>query len=480
MAVIRRLAQELESERLLESDDAVVVGVSGGPDSMALLHLLVELNGTGEWRLRLHAAHLNHTLRGEEAEQDAAFVQAACDHLDMPCTVDQREVRASAEDEGVSIEELGRRERYAFFERVCLQVGARAVAVGHHADDQAETILHRILRGTGLRGLAGIPRRRGLSPGSDIRLVRPLLRFTRAEILDYLRQAGIIYRDDRSNSSNEAMRNRIRNVLLPAIEAQVNPQARDALVRLGAQARWLEEYLTETVQRTFDTLLVSRTDQTIALNVDGLSRKSRLVQAELIRVTYAAFGLGEQDLSFAHLVAAMELVSDPTSGRRVSLPGGLGVERRYQQLVFSLPSLQPRELIAPEVAIHLPGRSVLPVRRLELECLIEDVGAEQLLRLRHRQDRMEEFIDFEAVHAPLVVRSRRPGDRFVPLGAPGTKKLSDFLADEKVDPKDREQVAILCDQLGPIWVIGYRIDDRVKLTELTRRVLHLRARILSD
>jgi tRNA(Ile)-lysidine synthase len=379
---------------------------------------------------------------------------------------------------GAGIEEVSRRERYAFFERTCLQTGCRIVAVGHQADDNAETVLHRILRGTGLRGLAGIPRSRALNPGSDVRLIRPLLNFTRTELREFLANSGIAWREDRTNAGNEAMRNRMRNLVIPQIEAEVNPQVRDALLRLASQARWLEEFLQETVQRTFDTLVISRTDQSLVLNAEAVARKSRIVQSELIRMAYASFGLGEQDLAYIHLVAVLDLISDPTSGRQAQLPGGMTVEKRYHQLAFSLPTDEPRERLASEVAVHLPGQTHLPLRCLEIRATVEEVTATDIPRLRRSANRHEEFLDLSAVRPPLIVRSRKPGDRFIPLGAPGSKKISDFLADEKIDPKDRETVAILCDRLGPIWIIGHRIDDRVKMTALTRKVLHLQARRL--
>lgn len=473
--MLKALAQGLLSERLLTTSDRVVVGVSGGADSMALLTLLVELNQQLGWELSLHVAHLNHQLRGADAEKDAGFVQAAADSLSLPCTIETRDIKALAAAEPRGIEEVGRRERYAFFERVCLQVGSKLVAVGHHADDNAETILHRILRGTGLRGLVGIPRRRPLSQGNDVMLVRPLLRLTRQALCAYLADAGIAYREDRTNSTDEPMRNRIRNVLMPLVEEQFNPQVRDALTRLGEQAQWVEEYLSETVQLTFESLIISRTDQEVVLNTDALSRKSRIVQTELIRLAYRSFGLGEQHLSFAHLAAALDLIADPASGKQLQLPGGMTIDKRYHRLVFSLPSDEPRETIASEIAVHLPGQTLLPIRRLRIECVVDDVTPDDVRRLRHAGCSMEECIDYDAVHPPLVVRKRRAGDRFFPLGAPGSKKLSDFLIGAKVDPRVRERVAVLCDQLGPIWIIGHRIDDRVKLTALTKRALRLRA-----
>jgi tRNA(Ile)-lysidine synthase len=476
--MIRALGHELLTEKLLNPDDAVVVGVSGGADSMALLHILVDLNRTLGWRLRLTVAHLDHQLRGAESEQDAAFIQAAADGLGLPAVIESRDVAQRAQEQSLGIEEVARRERYAFFERVCLRVGARIVALGHHADDQAETVLYRILRGTGLSGLAGMPRGRPLSPGSDIRVIRPLLRRDRASLRKYLAENGITHREDCTNVSNEPMRNRIRNLVLPALEAEVNPQVREALTRLAEQAHWVNLFIRETVEKTFETLIVSHTDQVLVLNADALARKSRILQAELIRMAYRSFGLGEQDMTFGHLVSVVDLAGEPVSGKQVRLPGGMTVEKRYHQLTFSLPSTEARETTAPEITVRVPGMTVLPGHKLEIVCSIESAAAEDIPRLRRSGRKMEEFVDFDAVRPPLVVRQRRAGDRVFPLGAPGSKKLSDFLADLRVAPAERDRVALLCDQLGPIWVIGHRIDDRVKLTALTRNVLHLQARAI--
>lgn len=476
--MLKSVAQVLTSEGLVKPDETVVVGVSGGVDSMALLHTLHGLPPQEGWRLRLHIVHLDHQLRGADSQADAAFVQAAADDLGLPCTIERRDVAALAAARGRSVEEAGRTERYLLFERVCLQAGARVVALGHHADDNAETILHRILRGTGFHGLTGIPRRRALSPGSDIQLIRPLLHLTRDDLERFLAERGVAYREDTSNSSPEPTRNRIRNMLLPLLASEFNPQVREALRRLGEQAQWMEDFLRETVLRTFDTVVISRTDQTLTLNADVIARKSRLLQAELVRVAYRLFGLGEQQLAFPHFVAVLELTASPVSGRQVQLPGGLLAEKRYHQLIYTLPTDEPRESLSPDITVNVPGRAVLPVRGLEIECVVRELAAGEVGALRRAARSGEEYVDFDAVHLPLVLRSRRAGDRFVPLGAPGSKKVSDFLADARVEPGERARVPLLCDQLGPIWVVGHRIDDRVKLTELSRRVLELRARAL--
>ena len=490
VAFIKTLAEELETEAVLAKDDHVVVGVSGGPDSMATLHALVDLNAECGYSLSIHIAHFDHQLRGYESEKDAAFVQGAADGLALPCTIERKDIASLAGGGEGSVEEVARRERYEFLGRVCHQTGAKVVAVGHHRDDDAETILHRIVRGTGLRGLSGIPRARPLSEGSPIRLIRPLLRRDHRALLSYLAESGVPYREDRTNEDKSVMRNRIRHQVLPLLESEINPQVREALLRLGEQARWLEEYFRDTIQRMFKTLVIARTDQELTLNAAALGKRPRIVQTELIRRAVVSFQLGEQDLGFAQLAAVLDLVADPGSGKEVHLPGGMTVSKRYDRLVFSMPTDEPRETIAAEIAVHVPGRTLLPIRRMEINCSVTDVDAGTLSQWLHRQhatqqtppsrqqrspDVDEEWVDLDCVHPPLVVRTRSPGDRLWPLGAPGSKKLSEFLSDAKVHPQERDRVAVLCDQFGPVWVIGHRIDERVKLTAQTKRVLQLRA-----
>jgi tRNA(Ile)-lysidine synthase len=479
--LIRSLAEQVKTEDLFARNARIVVGVSGGADSMALLYALLGLNREAGYALSLHIAHLDHRLRGEEAEKDAAFVQAAADHLELPCTVERLDPDELTAPASGTVEEAARRRRYEFFAQVCERwEQAHLVAVGHQADDAAETILHRIVRGTGWRGLAGIPRCRSLSDDGRIMLVRPLLRFTRRELMEFLSAEGVPHREDRTNVLNEPTRNRIRNVVLPLLRSEVNPQVHEALVRLGEQARWLDEFLSETVDKTFDTLVVRRTDQELVLNAMVLAHKSRILQAELIRRAIHAFRVGEQGLSFSHLTAVMELLGDRPSGRQVHLPAGMTVARAYDRLIFSLPTDRPREDVAADVTIRVPGDTVLALRRMQIQCRLIEPTPREMNQWRQSRHTGEEWLDAETVHLPLTVRSRREGDRFWPLGAPGTKKLSDFLIDAKVSAAERASVALLCDRLGPVWVIGYRIDDRVKLTSITRRVLHVRVNLLSE
>jgi tRNA(Ile)-lysidine synthase len=478
--LIRRLAERVDADALFEHRARIVVGVSGGPDSMALLHALCRLNEQPGYDLRLRVAHLNHQLRDADADADETFVRQAADRLGLPCSVERVDVRRIADAESGSLEESARRCRYAFLERVANDHHPSSyVAVGHHADDQAETVLHRVVRGTGWRGLAGIPPSRPIRRGSAITLVRPLLSFTRDELLAFLSGLGATYRVDKTNQSLDTTRNRLRHAVLPMLQSEFNPQVCDALLRLAEQAQWVDDYLRETVQRTFDSLLLSQTDQALVLNAAGLAKKPRIVQAEVIRRAIRALGAGERHLAFVHLRSVIHLLTDRSGTQHLHLPDGVLVTRSYDRLTVARPTDEPHEELAEQVAVHVPGVTILPQRHLEIRCQIRPADSGETIQWRRAHPRGEEWLDYDALHLPLIVRSRRPGDRFWPLGAPGTRKVSECLTDAKLDPSAREQVALLCDQLGPVYAIGYRIDDRVKLTASTRNVLHVQTKPLS-
>ncbi len=481
-SMLKRLKADIERRQLLEPGQRVVMAVSGGPDSMAMLHLLVELNRTDKLKWHVHVAHFNHQIRGSDADADADFVAAQAKALRLPFTIEREDIPSLAQQAKQSIEETARDRRYAFLERACLRAEAQAVAVAHHADDNAETVLHHILRGTGLRGLAGMPVMRPISPGSEVRLIRPLLAFHRAELLAYLEAEKIPYRQDRSNVSDEHTRNRLRNRVFPLLRREFNPQVTDALLRLAEQAQWCEEYLEATAGRTFETLIVNQSDRELVLNVDALLKRSPIIQTELIRRAIATLWArsscrGERldretgSLSFGHLRDVVRLAAARESGRRLSLPGDMTVVRQYRRLVFSLTTSRPRAEAAADVTVACPGRTVLSFRGLEINTEILGFNYADWPEIRKVKPSGQEWFDFGAVRPPLILRSPRPGERFRPLGAPGSKKLSDYFVDAKVPREQRDRALVLCDQSGPLWVIGHRIDERARIRRQTERAL---------
>lgn len=475
----------LSSGPLLARDESVALAVSGGVDSVVMLHLFQAANQREEWNLKLHVLHLNHRLRGQDSDEDAEFVRQLARRLHLECTIESIDVAGLAAREGLSLETAGRGSRFDFYERICLKRGIRSVALAHHADDNAETVLHRIIRGTGLRGLAGIRRSRPLRPRSSIMVIRPMLALRRADIEQYARDRGIACRQDVSNSADTFTRNRIRNEVLPLLREKFNPSVSESLIRLAEQARGLDDYLTETGERVLDSLIVEHDDDRLVLHAPSLTRKPRVIRAQLIRQAVLRLGMSEGEMTFGHLNAVAELAAGREGSKTLDLPAGLRATRSYSRLILERAAPlfhDPSE--APEVRVATEGVTVLPVRGMEITASIEPAdprAMEQFLRHGTRDGIAcyEEWLDADRVSPPLIGRSRRPGDRFFPLGMSGMKKLSDFFIDEKIDPEARKRTVVLCDQLGPIWIVPFRIDERVRLTRSTKRILRLKARPLS-
>jgi len=485
-----RFAAALRDAELLAPDERVAVAVSGGPDSVALLHLICALNRQPGWAIKPHVVHLDHQLRGQDAEADAVFVRELAEALRLPHAIESIDVGRRAADEGVSIEQAARLSRFEFFERVCLRHGIKAIALAHHADDDVETVLHRIVRGTGFRGLAGIPWQRSLRPNSDIRVVRPMLAFRRAEIEAYLQERNIASRCDATNESQIFTRNRIRHELLPLLRERFNPSVDDALMRLAEQARELNDYLVETAERMLESLVIEQTDRQLVLHSPSLARKALVIQMQLIRQAILRMGFGEAELTYGHVKAVAALASSQEGTKELHLPAGLRVSRRYARLVFELagealasdtPLDFNRMSAASEIQVAMAGPTLLHAFGLEMDVKVipadrDTIDAHISRPPRRGQRSYEEWLDADQVCPPLIARSRRPGDRFFPLGMGGMKKLSDYFIDEKIDADQRDRAVILCDRLGPIWIVPFRIDERVRLTRGTERILRVIAR----
>lgn len=492
--LLGRVRETIERHRMLEPGGGVVVAVSGGPDSVALAHLL--LNLAGEYRLALHVAHLNHRLRGAEAEEEAGFVAQLAASWGLPCTVEAADVPGYVARRGGSVEDAARRLRYAFLARVAAATGASRVALGHQADDVAETVLMNLLRGAGVRGLSGIPPVRG-------RYVRPLIDLTRAEILEYLGGQGLPYRLDLSNASPRFFRNRIRHELLPYLERDFAPKARVFLSRAAALLRAEDEYLEEVAARwrmeleraasgrpagpggrarpaerpVFDCAELAALPEAI------LRRIIRQVWSDLVDEEEA----GERQLGFERVEAVADLARRGRTGARLELPGGVRVRRRYGELVWSRQGSRAHRAGEPAgppggpVELQVPGETLVLKGTLRIRAgerqLRDAAEAERLLLEVRAAGRFTAALDAERLEPPLVVRRRRPGDRFWPLGAPGEKRLKDHLIDLKRPPEERDGLFLLADRGGqrPVWLIGDRPAEPVRLSPATRRALVLEA-----
>ena len=453
----------------------VVVAVSGGPDSLSLLYALHHLReGLG---LRLHGAHLDHGIRGPDSSADAEFVGETFRQLGIQGTLRKVDVLSFAERQRLSMEEAAREMRLDFLAEVALRQCAWGVALGHTSDDQAETVLMRILRGAGTRGLRGMrPKAARAAPGGEVILLRPLLDVTRRETEAYCREMGLRPRRDESNLSPKMTRNRVRMELLPLME-RYNPAVREALLRLSRSAAEDADYLDAAAGPLWDEL-ARRDGPGISLDREGMSRLHAAMAATLLRRAVLEVKGDLRDVTRRHVDAMMRLLAGP-AGRSLDLPAGLSFSVGYSQATLlpkgsvptPLPPLDgPREIAVPgETA--LVGWTVT-ARVLDVEPPSGPIAAPAGALAREHTA----YLDRDGVGLRLWVRPRRDGDRFHPLGMPQSKKLQDFMVDSKIPRSWRDRVPLLVAPKGIAWVVGWRIAEWAKVRDSDTRRLQVRFR----
>ena len=439
-----------------------VVGVSGGSDSVGLLRWLHRIGP--ELGLRLSVAHLDHGVRGEVGRADAEFVTELAARLDLPLDLGQWSPRRVGHFEADA-----RGARYAWLTEVARARGAAVVAVGHTRDDQAETILHRIVRGTGPSGLAGIPARRPLADG--VTLVRPLLRLTRQEVRAWLSEIEQPYRHDASNDDQSRTRARIRHDLLPRLAAEYNPKVVDALVRLGELAEAADRSGRRRVRARQRHATIEAGPERVVLDREVLRRSSGYLRTEVLRLAWRAAGWPEAGMSAERWrrLAALAQLSQPQTPRLVFC----GIEVEVGPDTFTLRSRPARPLKENEADPQ--GLDVEPwERELALPGSVA-WGPGRVVSTLDPAAPRDESVDLGCLQGPLSVRAPRPGDRFQPLGMGGqSTPLNDFFRGRGVAREDRVRTPLVCDRLGIVWVVGHRIAHRARLTASTERTVGLR------
>jgi tRNA(Ile)-lysidine synthase len=475
----------------------LVVAVSGGADSLALLFALCHLKR--ELGLELHGAHLDHGLRGDASEADARFVAETFRRLGIDLTSERADVPAFRKSHRLSLEAAAREVRYDFLARVAGEQRAGAIALGHTSDDQAETVLMHIIRGSGLTGL------RGMEPstvrninGMEVRLVRPLLRSSRADTVDYCRALGLKPRLDESNLSKEQSRNRIRIELLPLLE-RYNPAVRDALIRLSRITAKEVDYLNGRLDGVWHDA-VREEGGYVALRKDVFNRLEPALQAHLLRRAVVRVKGDLNEIKQIHVDDMARLMDGP-AGRALHLPGGLRFSVGYAEATVALieSDLCPLPPLDGEQQLNIPGETLVRGWRVTATLMArspaETFGRPsrdgEPLPQQHRSGGEEEttgidpasgyrpaeltaHLRYEAVGDRLSLRARRPGDRFQPLGMSGQKKLQDFMVDARIPRQWRDRVPLVISPRGIAWVAGWRIADWARVGKEDEVRLELR------
>lgn len=440
---------------MIQPGDGVVAAVSGGPDSTALMHILNMLKT--EMDFWIVPAHLDHRLRSESGA-DAEFVRDMSRELGMEARISIVDVREAAARGGISLEEAGRRVRYAFFEEVRACTGARVIATAHHVDDVFETFFLRIFRGSSLQGLTGIAPTRGC-------IVRPLIETSRARIIRFLEEEGIPYRIDPTNLDVSSDRNFVRNRLIPTIEDYF-PTFRNPLKRTIGLLGEEEEFVEGLAEKLYIET-ISCCDTGLQMSVPGLVSAPAVLASRVILLALYGFSGPDVRWTRSHVRTVWKLIHSANPSGVAHLPGGLLVAREYDRLLLSS-SVAAELAPQPEILVSGPGTVEVP-----------GAGHILTLQLREREGILPQDYDgitraaFDAdeLPFPLTIRTPRPGDRFRPWGMQGTRKLKKVLIDLKMPRGRRERLPLLLKDDVILWIPGIRRSDAAPIRSTTRRVL---------
>lgn len=454
-----QIRKYIEKNELFSQGDKIVVGVSGGADSVCLLHLLRAWQK--EWELSLYVVHIHHGIRGREADADAVFVEGLAKQLSLPFFLVEGKVPCMAAELGIGEEEAGRRFRYEELERIRQEQGADWIAVAHHRDDQAETVLFRLFRGSGVRGLAG------MAPKRD-RIIRPLLFAGRKEIEAYLRQQGMDWREDSTNQEFAYSRNRIRGQILPMVEEQINSQAGRHIAEVAADvARWRDFLASKAAQAAEEVLVTKEGEEYLLL--EPFAGQDEVVQEELIRL-FITRGIPEaKDVTRVHYEKLRELVRQG-AGKRLNLPCGMTVERCYDSLRLFCDNKKESPFEPVFITCQVPSVNIVEMDRAAYRITLEVKNREELAVKIPEKDYTKWF-DYDKINNGLALRNPREGDFFVMDEQGHRKKLARYYMDQKIARELRDRQLVLADGSHILWVIPGRISEDYKINKNTKRVL---------
>jgi len=459
------------SNNMFRSRDAVLVGVSGGPDSMALLYILNTL--ATEFSLDLGVAHLNHCLREDASERDAAFVDSVALKLNLPIYAEKVDILKYGKEKCLSVEEAGREIRYAFFDKVSDTHGYDRIALGHHCDDNAELVLMFLLRGSGPLGISGIP------PVRDERIIRPLIDLTRSEIMNYLTARNISFVSDHSNTENRYLRNRVRHQLIPALKASYNPNTVETINRLSRIVRDEDRWADEIMEPILENAFLAKSEGCLVLAIDILKGLHIAAKRRLIRKAISRVKGDLRRITFLHIEAVVDLLNADPSERTLflHLPRQILVRRDRGKLTISRAKVSLRSLekksdrhAIPDFEYTVAGPGSIFIEEIDARISFSEMAIENV-PTPYTLEKQIAFFDIHTLNYPLTVRNFRPGDRFQPLGMSGSKKVKKFYIDKKINRRQRAETPVLLSRGKIIWIAGHRIAETVKVTAETAKVL---------
>jgi len=453
MNTMDRLLETIKVHKLIEKKEGVVVGVSGGPDSICLLHLLCRLREKLE--LDVFAVHLDHQFRGIEAKKDAEYVAEICEKLGVKSYTFSYDVSKYSKEKGITFEEAGRELRYKLFYKVAGETGASKIAIAQNRNDQAETVLMRLMRGSGLEGLTAIDYKR------DGKIIRPLLDITRKEIEEYCEENNLKTRIDKTNLQTIYTRNKIRLELIPYIEKNFNSRVIDALWRSANLLRDDSDYLAKAAVEKLNDITLSNNSNNYSLDLKNFGMLHISMKKRVLRRVIDEVKGNLKDISLKHIESIIKLSNRNNVGSKIDLPGHIIVELGYNSIDVKTAEIVKGKIKNRDFEYKLYIGEITPLEALNASMKVEIVS----LSDRHNgiRDKNTIFLDYSKVKGGLFIRNRKNGDKFHPLGMKGTKKIKDYFIDQKIPKEIRNEIPILCDEEGIIWIVGYRMSENYKI-----------------
>jgi tRNA(Ile)-lysidine synthase len=446
MDLIERIKNFVSENSLFSQKDKIVIGFSGGPDSTFLVLVLKE-----NFKNPLVLSHLNHLLRGEDSFLDEIFVRRFSQKLKIPIYIRRLDIKKISEEKKMSVEEVGREERFKFFDFVLKIENGDKIALAHNFDDNIETILMNLLRGTGIKGLSGIQVKWG-------NLIHPILKIKKSEILNYLNERNIEYRIDKTNYESYVLRNKIRNELIPYIEKNINISFKDKLYELSLISKIEDEFLENLVEKERNKTFFKKFDY-YYINIKEFKKLHKAIQRRVVRKIVEDFKKDLREYSLKNIDDVISLV-EKRSGKEIHLPLNLIATKEKDKIV-----IEERKGIFPDIFIKIDTIKEIKDFGLKISMNIVD-------EFKKDDDNFTAYFDFDKISFPLYIRKVKYGDRFIPFGMKSSKKVQDFLTDLKVPKSVKWEIPIILDSKNDIlWIIGLRISEKFKVNEMTKRIL---------
>jgi len=453
----------IKKNNLLAGAEKVLLGVSGGPDSLAMLDLFFKYRNY--FGIKIAAVHLDHLFRDESASE-ADFVEKKAAELEIDFYRKKVDVPKISAEEKLSPEAAARQERFKFFREIYFKENFDLLALAHHRDDQVETVLLNIFRGAGLRGLSGIEKRLSIN---GVEIIHPLLNLNKEEILNYCRENELEPRIDKSNQQNIYIRNIIRNKILPIIEQEINPSVREVIARNAELIGEEENYLNLKAQEKFEKALIEMDEQSLSLDLEKLQKMHQVIRRRVLRTAFESVNQSMDDFYLEHILELEKLLEDSATGRGIDLPAETRAEISYGKLLFLKGESIENILIEDKLELSLNEKHFFETAF----SISAEIADKEDITLNADPNRA--VVDYKKVNLPIYIRYREAGDSFIPLGMQGRKKLKDFLIDEKVPRFKRDKILLLVDaENNIIWVAGYRIAEDYKVEDTTDKVLVFR------